>query len=270
MAKPLGRVLVIAGSDSGGGAGVQGDIKTITCLSGYAATAITSITAQNTQGVYGIHDIPTEMIRRQIELVIEDIGVDAIKTGMLHTTDIIQTVADTLWPYISAIPLVIDPVMFAKGGSALLQPEALSTLKKRLIPMATVITPNIPEAEYLSGRDIRSLADMKLAAKMMLSMGCRAVLLKGGHADGDEVTDILMSAEGCEVYRHKRIHSLHTHGTGCSMASAIATGLSQGLDLPQAVDRARKYVLKAIALAPQIGKGHGPLGHGHTVKRFPS
>lgn len=268
MASPLGRVLVIAGSDSGGGAGIQGDIKTITALSGYAATAITAITAQNTQGVFGIHDIPEAMISQQITLVLEDIGADAIKTGMLHTSSIIETVADTLGPYITHIPLVLDPVMFAKGGEALLQPDAISTLKKRLIPMANIITPNIPEAEYLAGMDISSVEDMKQAAKVILGLGCRSVLLKGGHLGGNDITDVLAWTGGCELYHQKRIHTLHTHGTGCSLASAIATGLSQGMNLTGAVERARSYVQKSIVMAPQIGKGHGPLGHAHTVKSF--
>ena len=254
----IGRVLIIAGSDSGGGAGIQGDIKTVTCLGGYAATAITALTAQNTQGVFGIHDVPDEFIRQQITLVLDDIGADAIKTGMLHKASVIETIANLL-P--RTIPFILDPVMFAKGGAALLQPDALETLKKRLIPLATIITPNIPEAEYLSGMQIRSTKDMQTAAEKILALGCKAVLLKGGHLEGELLTDILVSDTGTQVFNSSRLHTKHTHGTGCTLASAIATGLAQGMTLADAVIRARNYVRKAIENAPGLGKGHGPLGH---------
>ena len=264
----LGRVLIIAGSDSGGGAGIQGDIKTVTCLGGYATTAITALTAQNTLGVYGIQDVPAAFIKQQIALVMDDIGADCFKTGMLHTSTVIKAVAATVKPYTPQIPFVLDPVMFAKGGAALLQDDALGTLKKKLIPLATVITPNIPEAEYLSGTSIRTLDDMIIAAKAMLAMGCNAVLLKGGHLEGETVTDLLVHQHMYEPLTSPRIHTPHTHGTGCTLASAIATGLAQGLPLVDAVKRARAFVHKAIETAPGLGKGHGPLGHGHTVKKF--
>lgn len=264
----LGRVLIIAGSDSGGGAGIQGDLKTVTCLGGYAATAITALTAQNTLGVYGIHEVPDAFIAQQIRLVLEDIGADAFKTGMLHKASVIEIVVDTLYPYIGRIPLVLDPVMFAKGGAALLQQDALDTLKKRLIPMAAIITPNIPEAEYLADMRITSLDDMHVAAKKILALGCKAVLLKGGHLDGETVSDLLATAQGECVYTQQRIATAHTHGTGCTLASAIATGLAQGLSLEDAVARARNYVRAAILAAPKLGHGHGPLGHGHTVNTF--
>ncbi len=266
MASQKARILIIAGSDSGGGAGVQGDIKTVTCLKGYAATAITAITAQNTQGVFGIHDVPDDFIRKQITLVLEDIGADAFKTGMLHTISVIETVADTIAPYTQTIPLVLDPVMFAKGGAALLQPDALETLKKRLIPMATLITPNLPEAEFLAGVSVRSVNDMQAVAERILQLGCKAVLLKGGHLEGDMVTDLLVSAHETHVFTSPRLNSTHTHGTGCTLASAIATGLAQGMTLKDSVNRARDYVYKAIELAPKLGKGHGPLEHAHTVQ----
>jgi hydroxymethylpyrimidine/phosphomethylpyrimidine kinase len=269
MPKGIGRVLIIAGSDSGGGAGIQGDIKTVTCLGGYAATAITALTAQTTQGVFGIHDVDDDFIRKQITLVADDIGVDAFKTGMLHKTSVIDTVADAIRTYMKNAHFVLDPVMFAKGGSALLQPDALEALKQKLIPMASIITPNVPEAEYLSGIKIRSVDDMLKAAKHMLALGCHAVLLKGGHLEsGNDVTDILVTEEGHEIYSQKRINTPHTHGTGCTLASAIATGLAQKMALAPAVKRARAYVLKAIMAAPELGKGHGPLGHGHTVTAF--
>jgi hydroxymethylpyrimidine/phosphomethylpyrimidine kinase len=265
MPEIRGRVLIIAGSDSGGGAGIQGDIKTVTALGGYAATAITALTAQNTQGVFGIHDVPDEFIRQQITLVLDDIGADAFKTGMLHKASIIYTVASTLAAHTASIPLVLDPVMFAKGGAALLEPSAIATLKAELLPLATLITPNIPEAEHLSGILIRNAFDMRKAADIIIKLGCKAVLIKGGHLEGDTVTDLLMSADGIQSFSQARFQTLHTHGTGCALASAIATGLAQGLALPEAVTRARQYVLKAIMHAPGLGKGHGPLGHGYAL-----
>ncbi len=260
----MSRVLIIAGSDSGGGAGIQADIKTVTCLGGYAATAITALTAQNTQGVFGIHDVPEDFIRQQISLVLSDIGADAIKTGMLHKASVIEAVAEALAPY-PVIPLVLDPVMFAKGGHALLQADALDTLKAVLIPRAAVITPNIPEAEFLTGLSIRSADDMRKAAERILQGGCKAALIKGGHMEGEVLTDMLVSADGVEVFTQMRINTLHTHGTGCTLASAIATGLAQGGSLRDAVMRARDYVREAILHAPGLGHGHGPLGHGHTL-----
>lgn len=260
-----GRVLVIAGSDSGGGAGIQGDIKTVTCLKGYAANAITALTAQNTQGVFGILDVPDDFIRSQITLVLEDIGADAFKTGMLHKASVIETVADTISPYCNRIPLVLDPVMFAKGGAPLLQPDAIGTLKTRLIPLASVLTPNVPEAEHLSGIAIRNTGDMRKAAEHILALGCKSVLLKGGHMDGDTVTDLLATADGFREFRQKRLATAHTHGTGCTLASAIATGLAQGMTLEDTVSRARSYVRHAIEAAPGFGKGHGPLKHNYPA-----
>ncbi len=263
-----GRVLVIAGSDSGGGAGIQGDIKTISALGGYAATAITALTAQNTQGVFGIHDVPDDFIKQQITLVLDDIGADCIKTGMLHKASVIKTVAESLLPHIHSLPLVLDPVMFAKGGAPLLAPDALDTLKEYLIPLAEIVTPNIPEAEFLSGCAIHSLEDMKLAADKILALGSKAVLIKGGHMSGVTVVDLLMMPDATQEFHAARIDTPHTHGTGCSMASAIATGLAQKLSLATAVKRAHRYIQEAIKNAPGFGSGHGPLGHTHTVKEF--
>ncbi len=261
----LGRVLIIAGSDSGGGAGIQGDIKTVTCLKGYAATAITALTAQNTQGVFGISEVPDDFIKQQITLVLDDIGADAIKTGMLHKASVIEVVADSI-P--SDIPLVVDPVMFAKGGSPLLQPDAVDALKTQLLPLAALVTPNIPEAEHLAGMTIHTVEEMRCAAEKIMALGCQAVLIKGGHLSGDSVTDLLLDGDGSESFVHRRLQSDHTHGTGCALASAIATGLAQRMRLRDAITRARAYVLKAIEHAPKLGKGHGPLGHGHTVNKF--
>ena len=265
---PKGRVLAIAGSDSGGGAGIQADIKTVTALGGYAMTAVTALTAQNTEGVFGIHAVPPDFIVRQIELVLTDIGADAIKTGMLHTAQAIEAVVATVERLAPEIPLVVDPVMVAKGGHALLEPEAAASLKGRLVPKAAVLTPNLPEAEALSGRRIRTLADMEAAGRTLVAAGARAVLVKGGHLPGERVADLLVTAENVRRFEHERIETVSTHGTGCTLASAIATGLAQGLALEAAVARARAYVLEAIRTAPGFGRGHGPLNHGVTVCPF--
>ena len=260
-----GRVLIIAGSDSGGGAGIQADIKTVTMLDGFAATAITALTAQNTLGVFGILPVPPEFIRQQIEVVLDDIGADAVKTGMLHDAAVIETVAASLAERAPQVPLVLDPVMVAKGGAPLIEPAAIDALKRLLVPRAAVLTPNLPEAEILAGRRIESVAAMHEAADALLALGCRAVLLKGGHLAGDTVHDVLATETGHRVWSHARIESRHTHGTGCTLASAIAAGLAQGLAVEAAVERARDYVRRAIATAPGIGRGHGPLDHAHPL-----
>jgi len=261
-----GRVLIIAGSDSGGGAGIQADIKSVTALGGYAMTAITALTAQNTLGLFGIHAVPEAFIRQQIELCLVDIGADCIKTGMLATAGVIETVVKALEEFAADVPLVADPVMVAKGGAALLEPAAIDALKRRLLPRATLITPNLPEAEALSGRKIGSRDDMKAAGEALLALGPKAVLMKGGHLPGPTVVDVLVTGRGAaRVFESPRIETRHTHGTGCTLASAIATGLAQGLALADAVARARAYVQAAIRGAPGYGKGHGPLDHGVTV-----
>lgn len=257
-----GRVLVIAGSDSGGGAGIQADIKTITALGAFAATAITALTAQNTLGVHGVMPVPQDFIRQQIDVVMSDIGADAIKIGMLGDSATIDTVCDALT---TDVPVVLDPVMVAKGGQALLATQAVETLRRRLLPRAAVITPNLPEAEALTGLTIRTEADMRTAAAALLAMGVPAVLLKGGHLESATVTDLLATADGIEAFSAPRIETRHTHGTGCTTASAVAAGLAQGLSLRDAVVRARAYVRAAIAAAPGFGHGHGPLDHSVTV-----
>jgi len=260
----LKRVLIIAGSDPSGGAGIQGDIKTVTCLGAYAMSAITALTAQNTTGVYGIHEVPEAFISQQIDLCLSDIGADCIKIGMLHKTSVIEAIEAALVPY-PDIPLVLDTVMFAKGGAALLKEEAIGSLKTLLFPRATIITPNIPEAEHLAGMKITTVDDMKQAARILCDMGVKAVLIKGGHADGDEVTDVLL-ANGIEtLFTSARIATEHTHGTGCSYASAIATGLAKGMPIEKAVSYAHDYVAKIIAHAPGLGQGHGPLGHNYML-----
>jgi hydroxymethylpyrimidine/phosphomethylpyrimidine kinase len=261
-----GRVLIVAGSDSGGGAGIQADIKTVTMLDGYAATAVTALTAQNTEGVFGVLPIPPEFIRRQIEVVLDDIGADAVKTGMLHDAAVIETVAAVLQQRASAVPLVVDPVMVAKGGARLIDPDAVEALKRLLIARATVLTPNLPEAETLCGKTIGDLPSMRSAGEELLGLGCRAVLVKGGHLAGDLVSDVLVTPAGVSVWESPRIDTRHTHGTGCTLASAIAAGLAQGLEIEHAVDRARAYVQRAIASAPGLGRGHGPLDHAHPLR----
>jgi hydroxymethylpyrimidine/phosphomethylpyrimidine kinase len=272
----FGRVLIIAGSDSGGGAGIQGDIKTVTMLGGYAATAVTALTAQNTQGVFGIHEVPDDFIAKQMRLVLDDIGADVIKTGMLHKASVIETVADVLEDY-PDIPLIVDPVMVAKGGAALLQNDAINVLIKRLIPRARLITPNIPEAELLALHagcklQVASCRDMQTIGEALLTLGCEAVLIKGGHMTGNELTDVLVTTGNsqlatCNYFTSLRINTRHTHGTGCTLASAIAAGLAQGMSLNDSVARARNYVMQAIQNAPGLGKGHGPLGHGFCVEK---
>jgi hydroxymethylpyrimidine/phosphomethylpyrimidine kinase len=263
-----GRVLVIAGSDSGGGAGIQADIKTITALGGYAATAVTAVTVQNTLGVTGIHAIPTATVVAQIRAVLSDIGADVIKTGMLATGELIDTVFSLLKREVPATPTVVDPVMIAKGGAALVDQDALLAMKARLLPRATIVTPNLPEAEALTGRKIGTVKAMREAMKALLDLGPKAVLLKGGHLPGDTIVDIYAGPEGTQEWNATRIDTRHTHGTGCTLASAIATGLAQGLSAIDSISRARAYVRRAIETAPGLGAGHGPLNHAHTVHPF--
>lgn len=261
-----GRVLICAGSDSGGGAGIQADIKAVTALGGFAATALTALTAQNTEGVHGIHEVPLEFVDQQIRVVLDDIGADCVKTGMLHSEGVIRTVIAALDATGSDIPLVVDPVMVAKGGHKLLDPKALGALRDEMLPRARLVTPNIPEAELLTGLKIGDLDGMRRAADQLLTLGPKAVLLKGGHMEGEELTDLLVTADGIDSFSGPRLVTRHTHGTGCSMASAIAAGIAQGLAVSHAVGRARDYVHTAILTAPGLGRGHGPLNHAHTVR----
>jgi hydroxymethylpyrimidine/phosphomethylpyrimidine kinase len=259
-----GRVLIIAGSDSGGGAGIQADLKAVTALGAFGMTAITALTAQNTLGVHGVLPVPLEFLRQQIAVVLDDLGADALKTGMLADSATIEAVCDEVTARAPGLPLVADPVMVAKGGHHLLVPEAAETLKRRLLPIATVLTPNLPEAEALCGFAIADVGAMHQAAKALLALGSKAVLLKGGHLPGDEVVDLLATGTRMEIFRDRRISTRHTHGTGCTLASAVAAGLAQGLSLRDSVIRARAYVRAAIAAAPGFGAGHGPLNHAVT------
>jgi len=264
-APSIGRVLIVAGSDSGGGAGIQADIKTVLALGGYAATAITALTAQDTRGVHGVMPVPANFVRLQMERVLGDIGVDAIKTGMLGSAEVVRTVAAALRQHAPNVPLVVDPVMVAKGGARLLDDAALEALREDLLPRATLLTPNIPEAEALTGLPIHDHAAARHALQALLKFGAPAVLLKGGHLAGPIVQDLLATQDSVEVFESPRIETRHTHGTGCTLASAIAAGLGQGLSLTDAVRRAVAYVHAAILAAPGLGAGHGPLGHGVTV-----
>jgi hydroxymethylpyrimidine/phosphomethylpyrimidine kinase len=258
-----GRVLVVAGSDSGGGAGIQADIKTVTMLGGYAATAITALTAQNTRGVFGVVPVDPAFVKQQMEVVLSDLGADAVKTGMLHDSAVIETVARVIRAAAPGAALVVDPVMVAKGGASLLQEDAKSALARELFPLAAVVTPNAPEATALTGLEIRDEAGLRRAGERILEMGPRAVYMKGGHLDGDVVVDVVVRAGGdAIVLEGPRLASRSTHGTGCTLASALAVSLAQGLDLEAAARRARDYVTRAIEAAPGLGEGHGPLGHG--------
>lgn len=257
------RILVIAGSDSSGGAGIQADIKTITCLGGYAMTAVTAVTVQNTLGVSAVHAVPADIVAAQIRACLDDIGADAIKIGMLGSAEVAAAVADALQGVTA--PIVLDPVMVAKGGASLIEPEAAEVLVTRLLPMAAVVTPNTPELIELTETEVADAADMLLAAQELLdgvfgAPGPRAVLAKGGHLPGDTVTDWLVTRGLTRAFTGPRIDSRHTHGTGCTLASALACGLGQGLALEAAVEQARAFVAHAIATAPGLGGGHGPLG----------
>ena len=258
------RVLSIAGSDSGGGAGIQADLKTMSALGCYGMTAITALTAQNTCGVRSIHGVPPQMLRDQIDAVLEDIGVDAVKIGMLHSPEIVQTVAQAIERH--KLPnVVFDPVMVATSGAVLIDNSAVDVLVRELFPRAVLITPNLDEAALLVKRALRTESDMEGAASELLGMGARAVLVKGGHLHGEVVSDLLALASGERVWmRDSRIHTPNTHGTGCTLSSAIASHLALGLDLLQAVQSARSYIRGALQHGAEVrtGKGGGPLNHG--------
>lgn len=253
------RILIIAGSDSGGGAGIQADIKTVTMLGGHAMTAITALTAQNTLGVDGIMPVPAEFVLQQIEAVLGDLGVDAVKLGMIGSAETAAMIADRL-ASLGEVPIVFDPVMVATSGAVLADGDTIAAFE-RLMAIATVVTPNLPELEALTGAPLNDEDEIIDAASAIRErFGC-AVLAKGGHFPGDRVTDILVWDKGIVSHHADRIETEHTHGTGCSLASAIAVGLGAELPLDRAVDRAVKYVQAAIRAAPGFGRGHGPIGH---------
>ena len=262
-----GRVLVVAGSDSGGGAGLQADIKTVTALGGYAMTAVTAITAQDTCGVHGVVGVEPDFIVAQMQAALGDIGADCIKTGMLHSVAVIEAVAGVL-EALDGIPVVVDPVMVAKGGDSLLEPEAVDCLRERLLPLATVLTPNLPEAGRLAGMTIDDASAMVAAGLCLADLGARAVVVKGGHLPGTRVVDLLVHGDSVERAESERIDSASLHGAGCTFASAIAVGLAQGLELRAAFHRARLYLHQAIRHAPGYGACHGPLDHGHAIPAY--
>ncbi|MGH8563888.1 MAG: bifunctional hydroxymethylpyrimidine kinase/phosphomethylpyrimidine kinase [Gammaproteobacteria bacterium] len=278
-----GRVLIIAGSDSGGGAGIQADIKTVTVFGGYAATAITALTVQNTLGVLDVLPIPAAFVARQMSAVLDDIGADCIKTGMLWDGHVVEAICAVLEEKARGIPVVTDPVMRAHRGTQLLAADAVRILTARLFPHVTLLTPNVPEAEALTGMRIDGCEAMIAAGRRLLSLGPAAALVKGGHLPGPTVRDVLVAPTGTEIFEHARLGkstppraSSHAHprpgadgaidrplhGTGCTLASAIATGLAQGIGLEDAVRRARGYVFEAIRHAPGFGSGVTPLDHG--------
>lgn len=262
-----GRVLIIAGSDPSGGAGIQADIKTVTALGGYAATAITALTVQNTKGVSAVHPVAPELIRAQIEAVMSDIGADAIKIGMIGDITTAQLIGDFLKDAALSIPVVLDPVLVATSGDALAGDGVAATIRDVLAPLATIITPNTQEAAALTGVVVANDAGMIAAGETLVALGASAALVKGGHMAGDEVVDVLADASGVRSFRNRRLSTTSTHGTGCTLASAIATGLAQGFNLAAAVERAVAYVHEAIRTAPGYGTGHGPLNHGHVLDK---
>ena len=263
---PKGRVLIIAGSDSSGGAGVQADIKTVTALGGYASTAITAVTVQNTKGVSGVHPIPDDVIVAQMGAVLSDIGADAIKTGMLGSVSTIEALIKALDEGGTVgLPLIVDPVMVASSGDSLVSEDTAEAIRTLLLPRASLITPNAPEAAVLAGGTIEDMDDQRAAADELLEMGAKAVLIKGGHLEGSQIIDLLATRNGVRLFTRPRIHTRHTHGTGCTLASAIAALMAQGQGLDRAVEMAGDYLYEAIRRAPKFGEGHGPVQHGWTV-----
>lgn len=262
-----GRVLIIAGSDPSGGAGVQADIKTVTALGGYAAAAITSLTVQNTRGVTGVHPVAPGIIRAQIIAVLEDIGADAIKIGMIGEPAAGIAIADTLVDFAAAIPIILDPVLAASSGDALAADGIPALLLERLVPLAAIVTPNSQEAARLTCLSISSSEDLVAAGAALIRRGATAALVKGGHLPGDTIEDALVTLDGARLFRNPRIETTSTHGTGCTLASAVATGIAQGLPLAAAVKRAIDYVHEAIRTAPGYGAGCGPLNHAWPFER---
>ncbi len=254
--------MTIAGSDSGGGAGIQADLKTFAALGVYGTAALTAITAQNTVAVTAVHEIPVDIIAAQIQAVASDIGADSLKTGMLSSSAIIECVADSLSVLPAVRNLVVDPVMVAKSGDSLLREEAVSTLKAKLLPLAAVVTPNIPEAETLTGMTIKTDDDVMEAARAIVAMGARSVVVKGGHREGP-ATDLYFDGSNFQEFSSPRFETVNTHGTGCTFASSVAAGLAKGLEVENAIGQAKEFVTEAIRTSFPIGQGHGPLNHFH-------
>ena len=263
--KPKSKILIIAGSDSSGGAGIQADIKTVTSLGSYAMTAITAVTVQNTQGVKSVTPLSAKEINDQVIYTVKDIKPNAIKIGMLHSSEVVNKVSDTL-NKIKIKKIILDPVMIAKGGTKLINNEAIEVLKKKLIKQVTLITPNIPEAEILSGIKIKNKKDMISAAKELIKLGAKNVLIKGGHLKSINVEDIFLNKFEFKVFISKRYNTKNTHGTGCTLSSAITTFFSCGKSIKRACELGIKYVNSAIFTNPKLGKGHGPINHLNSMK----
>ncbi|SEF41495.1 hydroxymethylpyrimidine/phosphomethylpyrimidine kinase [Caloramator fervidus] len=259
------KALTIAGSDSSAGAGIQADLKTFAAHFVYGVSVITSVTAQNTKGVIAAFDLPKDFVKLQLEAIFTDIDIDAVKIGMLSSKEIIEVVSCRL-KYFKARNIVLDPVVFSKNGFKLLKDEAIKTLYDELIPLCKVITPNIPEASLLAEMEIKSIDDIKLACKKILSFGCESVLIKGGHFDSDDVVDILFDGKDFYYFKGKRINTKNTHGTGCTLSSAIAANLALGYDVPYAVEKSKEYIQGAIENSLNIGLGFGPLDHFYLFK----
>ena len=262
--KTKSKILIIAGSDSSGGAGIQADIKTVTALGGYAMTAVTAVTAQNTKGVSAVIPIKPKVIEKQILFTCKDIKPNGIKIGMLHSSQVINSVANAL-KKIKVSKIVLDPVMIAKGGARLINQSAIKTLKDKLIQKVYLITPNIPEAEVLTKTKIKSLEDMIHAANILIKLGVKNVLLKGGHRKSKYMEDILLNTKEIKIFKNKKIKTRNTHGTGCTLSSAIATFLSCGKPLKKSCELGIKYVNQAIGSNPNYGKGHGPINHLNSI-----
>ena len=258
------KILIIAGSDSSGGAGIQADIKTVTALGGYAMTAVTAVTAQNTKGVSAVVPIKPKEIAKQILFTCKDIKPNVIKIGMLHSSQVIKSVANAL-KKVKTSKIILDPVMVAKGGARLINQSAIRTLKDKLIKKAYLITPNIPEAEVLTKTKIKSLEDMIHAANILLKFGVKNVLLKGGHRKSKYMEDILLNRKEIKIFKNKKIKTRNTHGTGCTLSSAIATFLSCGKPLKKSCELGIKYVNQAIGSNPNYGKGNGPINHLNSI-----
>ena len=267
--KISGTVLIIAGSDPSGGAGIQADLKTVTSLGAYGMTAITALTVQNTRGVSNILDIPVSVVKEQIDACLSDINVDTIKVGMMHNSKLISAVYESLKKHYiinnNKIKIVLDPVMVAKGGHKLLQDDAINSLKNFIVKCNPILTPNIPEVEILTDIKINSLSDMENAGKQLLAMGASDVILKGGHMETSIIRDMLISSQDISYINTKKIDTKHTHGTGCTMSSALAAYLAQKIQIKIAFQKAHEYVQKAIMSAPKLGKGNGPINHCHGI-----
>ncbi len=256
-----GRVLIIAGSDSGGGAGIQADVKAVTMLGGYAMTAITAITAQDTTGVHGVWPVALEAVTAQMRACLTDIGADAVKTGMLGTANLVERVMETLDELAQSTPRIVDPVMVATSGDTLVDEKAVSAIASLMIPGAVLVTPNAPEAEVLTGKAVDGINGQRRAAEALLERGAKGALVKGGHVPGQVIHDVLQTEHGEWIFESPRIETSSTHGTGCTLASSIAALIAQDHDLADAVEQAREYLQAAIKNAPGFGRGHGPIAH---------